>query len=74
MCHVKHALISCGTQLQGKVNGHDLIDLNARYLSLTKPQQISAVLRFQNDVRFKRPVTVTDGSVSLNGDLIVDER
>lgn len=61
-------------RLKGKVNEPDLIDLNARYLSLTKAQQIRTLINFQNDVHFKGPVTLTSGNVFLYGDLIPNER
>lgn len=74
-------LIVCVTEIyslfshwQGNVNGQDLVDLNARYLSLTKAQQIRTLMHFQNSVHFKRPVTVTSGNVSLYGDLVANER
>lgn len=52
------------------MNGFDVRAVNARYLSLTKSQQISTAVNFQNIVECNEIVTITSGNVMLNGDLI----
>lgn len=59
-------------KLQGLVNGLSLENINDRYLSLTKPQTISAPITFKNTVQFTNSPKID--TIALKGHLKLYQR
>lgn len=58
--------------LQGLVNGIDLKNLNDRYLSLSREQNVTTPLRFQGTVHFRN--TLETDKLTLKGLIKVPQR